>query len=315
MNKDHDASVSEHERKILDHYDSMTKSFYLQWNPDHFHLGLFEPGECPRHNESPKESEGLARALERMIDFVVAPAGVDASHHVVDAGCGVGGTAIHLARTRNCRVTGINLSKQHLEIADNKIHSAGLADLISLEYADCCRRLPFADASIDTVVSIESPRHYGDRRKFLQEAYRILKPGGKIVVSDWMVSESLTAAQYENYIRPLCHIWAMKNLERQSGYSRLLHEAGFKITEFEGFNGKEYDNLRILMHNYHSLILLILGGIRLPRIITLGKMTRSLCEVWLNGYLVIKRFCAMKAADGTSKSGHTSVCLELKPKL
>ena len=286
--------VSEHERAVQDHYNTMTKGFYLQWNPDHIHLGAFEPGECPRHNEQMKDATGLARALERMIELVVAPVGIEERHHVVDAGCGVGGTAIHLAKTRGCKVTGVNLSRLHLEMAENKAAATGMEDLVNFSYADCSRSLPFADHSVDVVVNIESARHYSDRGRFLREVCRILKPGGKIVASDWMARNNLRPNQYDKFIQPLCAAWAMHNLESQSTYTRLLHKNGLEVLEFEGFDGKELDNLQIIMNTYQSLRLLRHSGMRAPALLKLMDRIEKLYNAWRNSYFDIRRYCAVK---------------------
>ena len=294
LNDSTEAPVSEHERAVQDHYDTMTKGFYLQWNPDHIHLGAFEPGECPRHNEQMKDSTGLVRALERMIELVVAPAAIEAQHQVVDAGCGVGGTAIYLARTRGCRVTGVNLSRMHLEMADNKAVNAGLDDRVNFEYADCSRHLPFADSSVDVVVNIESARHYSDRGRFLQEVCRILKPGGKIVASDWMARNTLQPNQYDKFIRPLSAAWAMFDLESQATYTRLLQANGLNVLEFAGFAGKELDNLQLIMNTYQSLRLLRYSGMRAPSLLKLMDRMEKLYNAWRNSYFNLRRYYAVK---------------------
>ena len=294
MNEDREASTVEHERVVEHHYDNMTEGFYLQWNPDHIHLGLFEPGECPGPGELLKDSAGLARAVERMVDVIVAPAGIEESHHVVDAGCGVGGTAIRLAKTRGCTVTGVNLNRLQMEIAGKKVSEAGLDDRISFEFADCSRSLPFPDDSIDVVVNIESACHYSDRGRFLREAHRILKPGAKIVAMDWMARDGLTADQYEKYIHPLCESWAMRSLECQSTYTRLLREAGLEVMEFEGFDGKDMDNVKIIENNYRNLTALLFGGLKTPPFLRVMDGVGRLYAAWRDGYFEIRRYCARK---------------------
>ena len=180
MSDGHEIPLSEHERSVIDHYDKMTRVFYLQWSSDHFHFGVFKPGERPRHNETPKESDGLARALERMVEVIVAPAGIEEHHHVVDAGCGVGGTAFHLARTRGCRVTGVNLCED--ATGDRRIVrqlTPTWVIRIDFDYANCSRSLPFADGSVDVVVNIESARYYSDRTRFLQRGIQDPETGRK----------------------------------------------------------------------------------------------------------------------------------------
>ena len=294
MNDTNEIPLSEHERSVIAHYDKMTRVFYLQWSSDHFHFGLFKPGERPRHNETPKESDGHARALERMVDVIVAPAGIEGRHHVVDAGCGVGGTAFHLGRTRGCKVTGVNLCSTQLEIAESKAVNANLGERIEFEYADCSRSLPFADDSVDVVVNIESARHYSDRRRFLHEVYRILKPGGSIVASDWMVRDVIPDSQYERYIQPLCEDWMMCRLESQSSYTRLLQEAGLEVIEFEGFSGMEFDNLHLLTNTYQSLGLLRTGYTKSPAFVKLMDQVERICVAWRHSYLDIRRYCAVK---------------------
>lgn len=66
LNKDRESSTSEHERVVEHRYDTMTQGFYLQWNSDHIHLGLFEPGECPRPDEMLLDSAVL-RAEARIV--------------------------------------------------------------------------------------------------------------------------------------------------------------------------------------------------------------------------------------------------------
>lgn len=294
MNKAHETPTSEHERLVQHHYDTMTKGYYLQWSPDYFHMGLFEAGERPRHNEQMKASEGLAHALERMIEVTVAPAGINEYHHVVDAGCGVGGTAIYLARTRGCKVTGINLSRVQLELADKKALNANLDDRVKFEYADCSQHLPFSDASVDMVLNMESARHYSDRRRFLSEVYRILKPGGKVVATDWMKRDGLKTNQHEIFIRPLCKAWLLHDLESQFTYTRLLREAGLEVVEFEGFGGKELDNLQILKNIYQSFNLIQLSGIKAPSIIKLKDRTAKIYDAWRNNCFDIRRYYALK---------------------
>ena len=285
----------DHMRAVERHYTSMTERFYLNgWNRDHIHLGLFEPGELPQPGEKPRNSAGVARAVERMVDVVVGPAAITERHHVVDAGCGVGGTAIHLANAHGCRVTGVNVNRLQLEIAQQKVVDAGVADRVSLEYADCGQSLPFADNTIDAVVNIESACHYSDRERFLREVQRILKPGGKIVAMDWMARDHLSTEQYDQFIRPVCESWAMVSLECQATYTSKLQEAGLEIVEFEGFGGKEMDNLKIIENDYRNLTIMYFSGFRTPPFLDLMDSIGRLYAAWRDGYFEIRRYCAKK---------------------
>ncbi len=271
-----------------------SSGWYQKWHRDHIHLGVFEPGECPDPGELPAESAGFRRALERMLDITVAPAGIEAHHHVVDAGCGVGGTAIYLAQTRGCRVTGVNLHRMQLEVAGKKAANRGVADRVRFEYANCSEHLPFDDNSIDVVTNIESACHYGDRSQFLREVKRILKPGGRIVATDWMTCDGLSADQYETYIRPMLEPWALAGMESRSTYTDLLRDVGLQLIEFEGFDRRDSGNLHLF--NRHRLIVKGLYIFGMMPIIIVHRM-ESVCRAWEIGYFCVERYCAEKPPE------------------
>lgn len=290
-------SLSDHERSVAQYYSDATPGFYVRgWHPDHIHFGLFEPGECPEQGEILSESPGLARAVERMIDVIVAPAGIRAHHRVVDAGCGIGGTAIRLVRAHGCTVTGINIARLQLEIAEQKVRDAGLTERIGFAYADCSQHLPFADGSIDIVVNIESACHYSDRARFLREVHRILKPGGRIVAMDWLARDGLQPGEHEKYIEPLCKIWTIRSLESRSTYTERLRDAGLTVIEVEGFGGKDADNIRILEYGFRLLLSLWFGGMETDAHRTLMEQFRSLSTAWRDGCFELGRYCAEKPA-------------------
>ena len=291
----HKSSASEHERSVEQYYDQATQDFYIKgWNPDHIHFGLFEPGECPEEGEPLAQSAGLARAVERMVDTTVAPARVRARHHVVDAGCGVAGTAMHLAKTYGCTITGINICRKQLDIAGTRVQDAGLGERVRLAYADCSRSLPFEDESVDAVVNIESACHYSDRRQFLREVARILKPGGRIVAMDWLARDGLTSDQYERLIQPVCDAWFLSGLESPSTYTDKVREAGLSLVEFAGFNGADRDNLR-LIENAHKLLTMIwFSGKATDSNRRLMDQFHTLYVAWRDGYFELGRYCAVK---------------------
>ena len=286
-----------HGSKVVGYYDTETTGLYLTgWNRDHIHFGLFEPGECPKPNEWFTDCEIHARAMVRMVEATVVPAEIEQQYHVVDAGCGVGGAVIHLARTRGCRATGVNIVPLHLEIATRKAAEAGLEDLVSFEYADCSQHLPFPDNSVDVVLNIESACHYIDRRNFLREVHRILKPSGKIVATDWMARDGLTDAEYERYIEPICEPYALPSLECPASYREILAEAGLEVRELEDFHGKDAANVQIVENACKLMAGLMIGGIRTPELHRLYGQVQPLHEAWSGGYFELRRYCAQKAA-------------------
>jgi SAM-dependent methyltransferase len=135
--------------------------------------------------------DDYARAGERMSEHFLDVAGLRDGMRVLDAGCGFGGTlAIANARHRGLSLTGLNIDPRQLALArKNLVPESG--NVIELVVGDACRP-PFADDAFDRVMAVECIFHFPSRRRFFEEAHRLLAPGGLLVVSDfvsaWLVS-------------------------------------------------------------------------------------------------------------------------------
>ena len=294
MKQDREPVLS-HDGDVMRHYDDWTDDFYIEWwHTDHVHFGLFEGDESLVKSEHRSASKEFTRGLERMIEAIVAPAMIENDHHVVDASCGIGGTAIYLAKTRGCAVTGINVSTRQLEIARKKSAEARLEQRVGFEYGNCARHLPIISDSVDVIVNIESACHYSDRAQFLREVRRILKPGGRIVATDWLMGDNLSDDQIELHTRPMYAPWALQSLESPSSYIPLLRDAGLRLLEFEGFEGKDSDNPRLLQESYRLLKGMEFCGLLPARLRPMMEKVRSLEVAWRNGCFELGRYCAVK---------------------
>ncbi|GFN22064.1 MAG: class I SAM-dependent methyltransferase [Thermoanaerobacteraceae bacterium] len=111
---------------------------------------------------------------EAIYEYLHPRAGME----ILDIGCGTGNFSLELAR-RGARVTGIDVSEPMLQRAREKAAREGVS--IRFLRSDA-RRLPFPDESFDAVVSVTALEFVPDLRAALQEAYRVLRAGGRLVV-------------------------------------------------------------------------------------------------------------------------------------
>jgi len=103
---------------------------------------------------------------------------------ILDVGCGIGGSTLYLAQKFNAEAAGVTLSPKQAKRAQERATEANLADRVQFQVANALD-LPFADNRFDLVWSLESGEHFPDKAKFLQEAYRVLKPGGMVLMATW----------------------------------------------------------------------------------------------------------------------------------
>lgn len=97
---------------------------------------------------------------------------------VLDAGCGSGLTACHLAKTIGCKIIGIDINPQMIEKASQRAEKEGVPHLVAFQVADV-NHLPFPDNHFDWVMA-ESITVFLDKVKVYREFYRVLKPEGRV---------------------------------------------------------------------------------------------------------------------------------------
>ena len=282
------------EETVIQYYGQVTDAYYVgMWDDEHIHFGLFTPEESRLPLGELRRAR--ARAIRRGHEAVLRPAGITRDHTVVDAGCGVGGTVLDVARRIGCRVVGLNISEHQLGIARSRAEEAGLADRVEFMFADCSAALPLPAGSVDVVVNIESSCHYSNRRNFLSECARVLKPGGILTTMDWMAADGISEADYAAHVQPVCDAWFFKSLETRSSYTGKLRDAGFEVLDLVDFSEAALPNTRIMEVFQRQLVFKSMF-VRLPGIEEQWiEQCTSLCSAWTGGYFRLQHFLARKS--------------------
>lgn len=127
--------------------------------------------------------------------------GVEVSgQSVLDIGCGAGAIDVLLAEEYHAAsVTGIDVDPSLIERCRQRAASSGAADRVRFQ-AIAPGPLPFADNNFDIVFSKDSIIHIEDKLAIGAEIFRVLKPGGLFVASDWMRSDGAISTELQHYI-------------------------------------------------------------------------------------------------------------------
>jgi sarcosine/dimethylglycine N-methyltransferase len=157
-------------------------------------------------------------------DALVERAAIGKGTRVVDFCAGLGGPARYLAHRYGADVTGIELTPARVKGAGELTRRVGLQNSVRVIEGDVMR-VPLPDASADVVVSQEALLHVPDKARTLAEAFRILKPGGRIAFTDWIAHRPLSDADKELMWQGM----AVADLYNLQTYAELIKKTGFIV--------------------------------------------------------------------------------------
>jgi ubiquinone/menaquinone biosynthesis C-methylase UbiE len=144
---------------------------------------------------------------------------------LLDIGCGAGGIDLALVRNHGAGyVTGLDVEDTVLARARELIARAQLAMRIGLVKA-APGPLPFPPGIFDVVFSKDSLVHISDKQALMAEVFRVLKPGGRFIASDWLIGhDGAPSAAMRAYIESEGLDFGMASAAR---YREAMHSAGF----------------------------------------------------------------------------------------
>jgi tocopherol O-methyltransferase len=201
-------------KSIRGHYNLATPFYRLFWGP-HIHHGLWI-------DEAVTPYEAQCKLTDKLADL----ARIEAGNHVLDVGCGMGGSSIRLASNLRCRCSGITLSPVQRRWAASSAFLHGLSRRATFQSGDI-EEVDFPRESFDVIWSVECTEHLYDKASFFQRAASWLKPGGKIAIVVWFQGRNPQTEGHQQRVEDLCRRFVCPSFATVDEYSQWMTQAGF----------------------------------------------------------------------------------------
>lgn len=211
-------------------YDGSSPLFRLlrqtHWGPELMNLGYYHSyfGTGSFFNSF----KSLSTAQRTLARNAIALMEIEPGDRALDVACGRGGSSYIMRHSTSVEsVHAIDLLKENIEIAQNIFPADSQ---LTFQKGDA-QDLPFETAQFDRALCCEAAFHFPDRGKFLQEVSRVLKPGGRLVVVDFVWR---TLADRDSRTQPhgeiVRKIWEWDDMSTEGEYCSLADAAGLELS-------------------------------------------------------------------------------------
>lgn len=199
---------------VAAHYDNLDRFYRDIWG-EHVHHGFWESGQ-----------ESTEEAVLHLSHRVAQLAQIGRGDEVLDVGCGYGGTSRILTREYGAHVTGFTLSRQQYEYAVAQTEADDALEF----YCEDFLQHDLPDNHYQALISIECLEHMPDKAAFFRKAYQALEPDAHFAISVWSASETASAWQRKNLLKPICEEGHLPNLLTGTEWKQFIEDAGFQLT-------------------------------------------------------------------------------------
>jgi len=266
----------------MDYYENIRK-YYKQSNWLYKHVWYAGKSKGLHFGFTDSETKDHTQALINQYKYVIKKGHIKDGMKILDAGCGVGGAAVYIAKETRAEVVGITLVPEQAVEALEYANKQNVDNLVKFVVGDYLQT-GLKSKQFDVIIGIESICYATPKCSFVKEVYRLLKPGGRLVLTDGYRRRELRGKQEEKIMREFCEGWALYGLVSYTEMAREMSKGGFervKVEDMTEATTMSLNKMRSLV-KWWRLGEIVLGWIDLP-IVKMARANALAMSAWIKG--------------------------------
>ena len=211
-------------KDIVDYYKA-NEFAYSMWGRN-MHYGYWDKGIRTQRQASLRFNQVMA-----------AKARITEKDRILDAGCGVGGACIYLAKTFGCHATGITICTRQVEMARKNAQREGVSHLTEFYEMDYMKTT-FPDKTFDLVWGLESICYADSKQALIDEAFRVTNDHGRLIIADGFASRESYTGKDAWQMQRWLDGWIVNSLDTPANFLKFAEQAGYRRYEYEDVTQK-----------------------------------------------------------------------------
>ncbi|MFB7476419.1 SAM-dependent methyltransferase [Kitasatospora sp. NPDC056184] len=198
--------------------------------------------------DDPVDPDAVEQAADRLTDFVADRLRLAPGQRVLDVGSGNGKATARIAARHGVHLTGITLSPYQVRQSAALAAALGLDGALDFEVHDMMA-LGFPDASFDAALAIESICHAQSRTEAFAGLARVLRPGGLLVVTDFVLLRPLESEDHRALVAGAIKNYQQGPMLTQEEYEACVRAAGLEVVDFTDIGEHVRPSYQVVGHN------------------------------------------------------------------
>lgn len=216
-------------------YYTLNEIFYGWWG-ENMHYGFWD-----------ETTKNQWQAALRMNQKVAETISVSKDDYVLDAGCGVGGNAVYLAKTFGCKVVGITITPRQVKLAQKRAKKNGVDHLCEFHVMDYMNTT-FDNETFSVVIGLESICYADPKIDFIKEVHRILKPGGRFCMADGFESHESYEGTDQRLMNRWLDGWHVNSLGTPGQWTQNAKETGFVSSGYRDVTKEAWPSSKFMFY-------------------------------------------------------------------